>query len=506
MSFHPQTREPAKMESQERKIFFLILLYSLAIKGVIAYSITVPNVDAIKYIYAARAFSLGNFKEGIRLYPLPLYPFLLNYVHFFIHDWLRASQFLSVIPLALLTLPLYSITRSLFGHKAALWSIAAYSLAPTFNGYAGEVIRDPLGLLFISLAILSALKAFDTAARKYFILTSLFSILVFLTRIETIFFFPFFIIFSLALITFTDDKKMPLLKGLCLYILVPFCFFITLLLMANQDIEFFIHLKLFRKHLQDLLGGGYLRNYHRLYAMLTSLSTAITGNLMETVKHYMWFIYLIAIVEAATKLIFPANIIPLFIQTHNKYDKNHYFLLGIILLFSSTAYVNLIFRNVLSRRYLIIPVFFLFPWVGRGLEKLYAMAVNCRRAKYLAMGFVLLVFIALPGGKTITSIGEKNISLKQAGRWVNAAIGEEKDIILAGNDVRIPYLAGVQNKFFYQKNVRRIESFADKHQANLLIIIISPKKKNTLPALKKYVLLKKYHDQKNIIIIAGEQK
>ncbi len=500
---------PSRMQNQDKKFFFLILLFSLLIKGIITYSITIPNVDAIKYINAAREFSLGNFQEGIRLYPLPLYPFLISCFHYIIPDWFRAAQILSWLPLVLTTIPLYHISKKLFDRQAALWSIAAYSLAPKFNSYASNALRDPLGLLFISMAILFALRAFDTAAKKDFLLVSTFSLLAFLCRIETIFFPLFFIIFCLFLVFYDRDQRKPFLEGISLFIIIPLSFFVVLLLFAPQDFSFLVHQELFNKHLHALMKSNYLANYYQLYDHLDSFSTSYTGNLLETAKHYMWFIYLIAIVETAVKLLFHTNVIPLFFKGYEKYNKNTYFILGIIILFTGTTYLNLVYKNLLAKRYLIIPVFLLFPWVGKGLDSLYGMARSGKifgNYKQLVIACFMLIFIVCPFSKTLTLIGEKNLSLKYASKWFEQHIDDEKEVRLLSNDVRIPFLSGIEQKnFLYRKKLKHLESYALRHEANMLVLMISKKKKQLIPEFRYYEVLKEFHDQDNIVIIAGKK-
>ena len=500
---------PSAMQNQDKKKIFLILLFSLLIKGVIAYSISIPNIDAIKYINAAREFSQGNFHEGLRLYPLPLYPFLLSCFHYIIPDWFRTAQILSWFPLLLATIPLYHISKKLFGRQAALWSIAAYTLAPKFNSYACNALRDPLGLLFISVAILFALKAFDTASKKYFLLVSIFSLLAFLSRIETVFFPLFFIIFCLFLIFHDRKQRKPLLEGICLFIIIPLGFLILLLLMAPQNFSFFVHQDLFDKHLHAFMNSNYLENYHQLYNLLDSFSTSYTGNLLETAKHYMWLIYLVAIVEAAIKLLFPTNVFPLFFKGYEKYNKNSYFILSIIILFTGTTYLNLIYKNLLAKRYLIIPVFLLFPWVGKGLDRLYGMVRNGKifgKYKKLVVACFMLIFIACPFGKSLTLIGEKNLSLQSAGKWITQHMGNEREVLLLSNDIRIPFLTGLEQSFIYRRKLKHLESYALRHEANILVIMVSRKKRDTLlPELKYFKVLKEFHDQHNIVIIAGKK-
>ena len=49
------------------------------------------------------------------------------------------------------------------------------------------------------------------------------------------------------------------------------------------------------------------------------------------------------------------------------------------------------------------------------------------------------------------------------------------------------------------------ESYALRHEANMLVLMISKKKKQLIPEFRYYEVLKEFHDQDNIVIIAGKK-
>ncbi len=136
--------KPATLSLTNKNSIFFILLFSFVLKGALVFSTQVPNPDGVLYINAAREFTLGHFQQGIKIYPMPFYPFLIMLFHYAIPDWIRAAQTISWLSMVFATIPLYLIAKKLFGYKPALWGIISYSLAPHFNTIASKIIRDPL--------------------------------------------------------------------------------------------------------------------------------------------------------------------------------------------------------------------------------------------------------------------------------------------------------------------------------------------------------------------------
>lgn len=496
------------------KALFLILLGSLILKGFLVFSVQVPCPDGIIYINAAREFSRGNFSQGMQIFPMPFYPLLISLVHTIIPSWLRAGQTVSWLSLVLATIPLYQITEILFDRKAAFWSIIAYTLAPHFNTYASHVIRGPLGLFMLAMGVLFALQTLGDKRIRNFYLVSFFSLLAFFSRVET-FLFPLFLIFIyLIIIVFDYRQSSFVVKGAGAFLTIPVATGIIFWLLSGKSFSHAIRLPELGHYFRLMVSKDYLINYHTIYRQLKIMGKSLphpfySGNFAETARHYIWFIYLIALVETITILIFPTNIIPLVYQPQSvKYNRSHFFIIGIIVLFAGSSYFFLISNNFIQKRYLIIPVFFLFPWIGNGLQQLYNKVHSCKNRKKLAAGLFILIFLFAPLLKTFRAAGEHNISLKEAGIWLRQHVVATRDIILISNDKRIPFFADLDNNYILMpsENRQQIESFARENKGQIISLVISRKRKNMLPVFKDYKVVKEFHDQKNTIIIAVDSR
>ena len=116
--------------SDSKNGLVLILCISLLIKISIAFINPVINPDGIIYISAAKQFAAGNFMDGLAIYSMPFYPFLILLTHFFIPEWVVAAKLISVVSLCFVLIPLYLITKDLFNDKAAFWACLAFAVAP----------------------------------------------------------------------------------------------------------------------------------------------------------------------------------------------------------------------------------------------------------------------------------------------------------------------------------------------------------------------------------------
>ena len=498
----------------DKNSILIILLFSFVLKGLLVFSTQVPNPDGILYINAAREFAQGNFQQGIEIYPMPFYPFLIMLFHHAIPDWIRAAQTISWLSMVLATIPLYLITKKLFGQKPAIWSIIAYSLAPHFNTIASDILRDPLGIFMLSLATLFALKSLQEKMVKNLFLASLFSILAFLCRSE-FFLFPLFLLFFYGVIILIDRKEaFSFGRGFGIFIII-FLFFGTIIWSINDKNGFqLLGLVKFKTYFRSTTGYDFLNGYKHIYQLLKNMGNSLpnpslTGNFAETARHYIWLIYFIALLETAVILIFPTNLFPLYYcNSHKeKYHRSHYFILGIILLFTISTYFFLVFSNYIQKRFLIIPIFFLFPWVGSGLHKLYVKICSYKRAKIFAVGLFILLFFILPVSKTLSCVGERNLSLKKAGIWIADHIEKKRGVKLLSNDNRIPFFAGLDKSTLMidQNNLQKINSLAQKNKIQIIALAFSQKRKNLIPDLENYKILKEFQDRKNIVIIAVDK-
>ena len=162
--------------TETKRGLYFILGFSAIIKisALIALSDKAINNDGLLYISAAQQFASGHLKEGLSLYPMPLYSFLITIVHFLISDWVLAARLISLIFLILTIIPLYLISKDLFDKRIAFWGCLAFVLAPLPTSWVVYVTRGPVFIFFFAWAVYCALKAIRHKKPGFFVLTAVF--------------------------------------------------------------------------------------------------------------------------------------------------------------------------------------------------------------------------------------------------------------------------------------------------------------------------------------------
>jgi len=91
----------------------LLLMFSAVLMGalfIVRWNADL-NFDGEIYIEAARNFGVGMYREGLTIYPMPLYPYLISLIHKLIPNWVLAGRQISYFSMTLTVIPLYLLTK-----------------------------------------------------------------------------------------------------------------------------------------------------------------------------------------------------------------------------------------------------------------------------------------------------------------------------------------------------------------------------------------------------------
>jgi hypothetical protein len=98
------------------------------------------NWDGVVYIHSAQEFAAGRYAEGYGVYSkFPFYSLLISFLHPVLANWVIAGRVISFACIVLAVLPLYRITRDLFGYHPAFWSSLTFALLPDTPLYSTMV-------------------------------------------------------------------------------------------------------------------------------------------------------------------------------------------------------------------------------------------------------------------------------------------------------------------------------------------------------------------------------
>ncbi len=494
------------------------ILISLTIKLILLIVLfdTPVNNDAAVYINSAKLYVMGNFADGMIVYPMPAYPLLLAFIHIFIPDWIAAGYFISLVSMILVTIPLYYLTKTMFGSKAGFWACLVFSVLPKMNQWSIDIIRDPLFLLLFISCIYFALRSIKKSDFYLFGLTFVLAWSATLIRIEGVIFIGFY---SCVLIYFaivdTDNRARFFSRSL-IWVGIP----IGIALLAVLFSGYGIAVNRFDHVLLELIGffnGNFLTNSSQIGQFLSEAATKPpffdgSYSFAALCRHFLPIIYLLGIVQILVKILFPLLLIPLYIGFKVKVKLPDYygkFILLVWILFAGLGYYFLIKYDFIATRYLMIPAFLLLPWIGLGLDRLCEIVGTSPYKKILV--FLILIIILVPTGKTLrlTLSKSKGITTVQTVQWL---IENDKinNVQIVSNHYKVSLYIDLKAKadsnwktHYYDErnNSLSVEEFALEKSAEIIVLKKKTKEIDKVEDFQFYQKVKSFVGKKHYSLI-----
>ena len=187
----------------------LLLMFSASLMGalfIVRWNADL-NFDGEIYISAARKYAAGMYREGLAIYPMPLYPYLISLIHKIIPNWVLAGRLISYFSMTLTVIPLYLLSKDLFNRRAAFWGCIAFILLPETLLHSNSVMRDPPFFLFAMCAVYFAQKALQSKRLIHLLGSALFAWFSTLFRIEGLIIFPAYFCFLTALAISKSEQR-----------------------------------------------------------------------------------------------------------------------------------------------------------------------------------------------------------------------------------------------------------------------------------------------------------
>ncbi len=494
--------------SENKKNLIFLLSLSVILKIIIAIYAGNINSDGVIYISAAQEFASGHFKEGLAMYPMPLYSLLIAIVHIVIPDWVAAAQCISVTASVLVLIPLYFLIKRLFDHKAAFWGCLTFVLTPYANEYAVSVIRGPAFLLCFACATYYCIRAVESDNWVFFLIAAIFAWGSFFFRIEGIVLIPIFILFLIYLCLWKSKERAHFFKGAVIWIAFPLIFTGILFFTMGQETTSFNRMSEVTQNLKGFVNLQFLDNYHQIYnqlSILDELANHPSGkqNFTEIARHFMPFIYFFGLIYSLAQMLFVVFLIPLYLGFRHTLKRTHVFVLLLFWAYVLLVYYTLIERDFIQQRFLIAPAFLMHPWIGSGLAYLFALAKRHSRSRFM-IGLFILAFIVTPVASQINQIGGSDNTLRLAGHWL-ANNNELHEARIMTTDFRVPFYAGKNMdsyiRFIFKlNNAVALEQAALESKRDLIIVRISAKKKDKIPTFKFYRKIKEINGKKDIVM------
>lgn len=463
---------------------------------------TLFNNDATIYINAAKQYAMGNFTNGLAIYPMPAYPMLLALVHLLIPDWILAGYFISIISMILVTIPLYFLTKIMFDNKVAFWTCIVFAVIPQVNEWSLSIIREPLFLLLFISSVYFALRSILEKDFLLFGTTFIFSWLATLIRIEGVVFIGFYF-FVLSYLSISDKKnRAGFFIRLLTWVGIPLGI-ISLVLLFNglQGIAFSRFDNVYDE-LIKFFSGGFLIKSSRISAALSEMAPHRPFHdghysFLVLCKHYMPLIYALGVMQAIVKILFFSSFIPLYFGLKDRANcsgNSGKFILWILILFAGLAYYVLIIEDYMATRWAMIPAILLLPWIGSGINILFAKA-NASSHKKLIL-FLILIIVFAPTIKTFGLISSRDITTAYTLKWLKENNKINKVQIVSNNfkesfyfDLAVQSQTDSNSKiYFYNKRKikKSIEEFSLEKNASIIIFKVKTNEKGKIPNFHLY--------------------
>ena len=503
---------------ESRRALPLLLMFSASLMGalfIVRWNADL-NFDGEIYIAAARKYAAGMYREGLAIYPMPLYPYLISLMHKIIPNWVLAGRLISYFSMTLTVIPLYLLSKDLFNRRAAFWGCIAFILLPETLLHSNSVMRDPPFFLFAMCAVYFAQKALQSKRLIHLLGSALFAWFSTLFRIEGLIIFPAYFCFLIALAIFKSEQRKDYSRMMVAWGGLFACLIAAIyigmesrgeIINRFDDWAFFFH------GFRDL---SFLENYHRVSAQLqqmqdASLNSDVGQHFADTARQLMALIYLLGMLHMFSKVILAVNIIPLLWGLFRaRYTERHVFVLLLTCCLFVLTYGFFIRHDLLLTRYLFMPAVLLCPWIGFGIDRILVFAQGCSHKEFIVACVLLLVFAA-PALKFDKYFTNKDDLKSRAGSWIAKQEGL-RNLKIIFSDPGVKFHAGMkmdfscdENKILHQspddKNFSKIAHVALENKADAIAIYSRTDRRKDIADFEGYKEIKEFNDKNKFIKI-----
>ena len=519
-----QTEQPNQMAQWYPLMGIMVL--SMAIKLWVFGSDHFVNPDGVRYIAAAQQIASGNIGEALKLYPMIAYTALLAAVHYLIPNWISAAQIINIIALVGASIPLYGISRILFGRQAAVWATLCFALTPQANEQVPKVLRDPVFLLTTLTYVLCMLKGLRHKSVKQILWALLWAGGSFLFRIEGIVFLlvplPFLIV--KRFMAENRAEKQFFLRASLIWIGVPIAILVVVSMLLGPKLMTFSRLWQFRDALFKIVTFSAFDNYQEIYQFLGTLEnqppfSPYSKSLPTLVRHWMPLIYLIGLMEYFIKQLFAIYLLPLLVAVRHYFSNRDHkvttekkFLLSVCLAYILLVYYAYLVRDFIQGRFLLTPAVLLYPWVGHGITLLIKKLQSVRFARMMQFALIILMLAPAFGQSAGALMASDNAELDvvrflchdQKLKHAKIMFSDQRLWVYCPGETvynEMDRAAQRVSKDLAEGQVTAIGKQAEEYQAEAIILTVKHKNTARVPELKGYRIYRKFPIPKGINVI-----
>lgn len=453
---------------------------AFAIRFYLAFFSNIITPDGILYIKTARLIELGASKKLMEFTFIHLYPYLVLLAHTIFPDWETAGRMVSVFMGSLAVIPLFLLTKRMFGVRIASITALFYIINPRFADYSADVLREPTFWFFSVTALWLAWEGVSRGSLIWIVLSGISTALAAFARIEGV---AIFVVIFLWIIWYFS-KQEPDSKKLFSYLSVYIFTFPVLLLPF-----IFLFSEIFAK-------WDFGFTFVKIWLLITSKSSEALELSPETIQSvrpelitflelarghkYVIFLsdIILKLVKSLNVVFFFLAIIGIFGRKKVAYSKNEIPVAIWFGVFFLTAFLYIAKVYYFSTRHGSLLGFPMLIWAGIGyfelkeqicswLRKVYPSAFLTRHMAAILI-FAILIAI-LP--KTLSPGGYEKRELKEAGVYLKAK--GYSGVVFAGEPrlYRIAFYADSEfDSLPFAQTIDELVGFMKKGNARFLIL------------------------------------
>jgi hypothetical protein len=502
------------LETRRGLLFLLVLSAVLRGLVLVCKADTPIADDGLTYIAAAQQFAMGNFAEGLAIYPMAAYPLLIAIMHWFVPHWVTTARLISLGSLSLVLIPLYLLAEDLFDRRVAFWSCVAFILSPEPLSLTLAAMRDEPFVLVFTLGVYFAQRALRSAEVMHLLGAVCLSVLSIMFRLEGIIIFPVYLLILVGLAIVKKDERKTYLKSALIWTALTAVFLTIALATAGLWVSSLNRYSEYMSYLRDFFRGGFLDNYARIYARLGGMEEFSPfgkwgQNFAEFARRNIPVIYMIGVLESLIKVTFISYILALCLGLkRTTLSPMHVFIFALVLSYLAMVYYFVLCRDFLDRRFLLPPAIILYPWIGMGIQRSLTWRDRLPYGTAVA-ALAVLIFIGAPLSKVNHLFRKENDSIIQAGKWLAEQENFRAAKIICTDDRILFYACG--ESFCHQSEKVCRKGFSVDYECmgaiargggmDMVIIYRNIGGKDAFADSRLYRKVKEFRTRKKIVII-----
>jgi hypothetical protein len=409
------------------------------------------NYDGEIYIAAAMKFAGGMYREGLAIYPMPVYPLLIALTHKLLPDWVLAGRLISFLSMTVMVIPLYLLTRDLFNSRAAFWSCIVFILLPETLAHSNSVLRDPSFFLLFTSAAYYAQRVLHSNQFKHLLLCALFGVLSTFFRVEGLILIPVFLCFLIGAAVFNAKESKRYIRIAFVWggmgALLTAGLYIAVSSADAEGLNRYIDWIFYYRGFIDL---SFLENYHRIAGQLQQISQSsaymgIGQHVAETARVFLPLLYVLSMLQMLSTNILVFNLIPLtwgFFQAD--YNIRQLLILTLTAVLLSIAYLFFIRTEIMLKRYVLTPSILFCPWIGFGIDKVLKFVQRFTQSRLITTCIVLMLFL-YPVTEFDKFFTKRDDLASRTGSWI-ARNMEYSNLKIVYNDQIVKFHADIESR------------------------------------------------------------